>query len=34
MAFCATALRAGMNQGKLVFSQLMAYQISFKLMKA
>jgi hypothetical protein len=25
MAFCATARRAGMHQGKLVFSQLMAY---------
>ena len=25
MAFCAVARRAGMHQGKLVFSQLMAY---------
>ncbi|MFO1263298.1 MAG: DUF4372 domain-containing protein [Rhodoferax sp.] len=25
MAFCANARRAGMHQGKLVFSQLMAY---------
>jgi hypothetical protein len=25
MTFCATARKAGTNQGKLVFSQLMAY---------
>ena len=31
MAFCATARRAGMHQGKLVFSQLMAFaQLTYR----